>query len=194
MKIIAFCGIDGAGKTTQVNKIKFRLTTKGYKVWLSKVSYYPFHVYENKTITQYEIRIGMAFFFAQHYLTLIPQLKQQKYDYVLCDRHALCHLAFAKTYGINDEQLNKLNAIFSIGGHPDLTFYFDIPLEVSLERIRTRKDKPVDQDEIPEILGSTLENYARLINTDSFKDTVHINATLPSDNQTQFIMNMISRI
>lgn len=194
MRIIAFCGIDGAGKTTQLNRVKDALTSAGYMVYTSKVAYYPFHLYQSEMITQYEIRVNMGFDFAKHYLTLLPQLKQEGYDYVLCDRHALCHLAFAMTYGIDAGQIEKLDAVFAIGGHPDLTLFFDVPLEVSLARIHARTDKPADTDETREILGPTLEHYHRLIKTPHFQDTVCIDATAAVEEQTEIIIKLIQEM
>lgn len=194
MKVVAFCGIDGAGKTTQLNRVRDALKSAGHKVCTSKVAYYPFYFHQGGLITQYEIRIGMGFDFAKHYLTLLPAAKAAGCDYVLCDRHALCHLAFGMTYGLNAEQMEKLDAVFAIGGHPDLTLFFDVPLEESLARIHARMDQPVDTDETRDVLGPTLRHYHQLIRSPRFCDTVCIDATVPMEEQTQVIIKLIQEM
>lgn len=194
MKVIAFCGIDGSGKTTQIDRVREVLIKLGHRVFVSKVEYYPFHLYQNSIITQYEIRLGMAFAFAKHYLSLLPQLERQGYSYVLCDRHALCHLAFAKTYGLSQYRLARLEAVYALGGHPDLTLLFDLQLNEAIRRIHARKDKLVADDEKPGILRPTLRHYHELIKTRYFHDTFLLNATLPAEEQTSIIVKMIQEM
>ena len=137
MKIIAFCGIDGVGKTTQLFRVHDKLESLGYSTYVSKVAYYPFHIFKEQ-LTQHEMRIGMAFQFAKHYLELIPKLESNNVDYLLCDRHALCHLAFAKTYGLTESQIKQISRIFSLGKTPDLICYFELPLNDAMDRIVNR--------------------------------------------------------
>ena len=191
MKIIAFCGVDGAGKSTQIQQVKYELEKNGKKVFVSKVNYYPFHRYLNHEVTQYEIRINMAFTFVQHYLELVEELSGKAYDFLLCDRYSLCHLAFVMTYGVENEKIKKLIAIYNIAYKPDLILYFDIPLNVSIKRIYARLEKEADTDETPEILGETIKNYEKLIMEDIFDKVVRIDATLSKEQQTNQIMKTI---
>ena len=194
VKVIAFCGIDGSGKTTQISRVREVLINLGYKVFVSKVEYYPFHLYQNNIITQYEIRLSMAFAFAKHYLSLLPRLERQGYNYVLCDRHALCHLAFAKTYGLSQYRLARLETVYALGGHPALTLLFDLQLNEAIRRIHARTDKLVADDETPGILRPTLRHYHELIQTRRFRDAFLLNATLPAEKQTRIIVKMIQEL
>jgi len=58
---------------------------------------------------------------------------------VLCDRYALATLAY-QGYGRGAplEDLRRLNEIATRGCAPDVTFLLDIPVETSLERLRSR--------------------------------------------------------
>lgn len=192
MRIIAFCGIDGSGKTTQIIEIKKVIENQGFKVYIAKVPFYPFHKFiDGKSITQYDVRINMAFTFARYYLELLPKLEKEGYDYLLCDRHYLCHLAFALTYGVNDNQIKKLQKIFSLTRDPDYIFYFDIPLYVAMKRINLRRDKPVDSDETSEILGTTLANYKKILSSFAFSNVIQIDATKRSNAITSEIVEKL---
>lgn len=191
MKVIAFCGIDGAGKTTQMDRAAEALAREGKRVCRSKVAYYPFHLYQSEEITQLDLRIGMGFAFARHYRERLPEWEREGVDYVLCDRHALCHLAFAGTYGVDREGIRKLEAIFGLGGEPDLTFYFDVPLTEALRRIGSRTEKPADSDETPEILGETQKHYEELLQEERFGKVIRVDAMLSAEEQTRQIMEKI---
>ncbi|MBO7217749.1 MAG: thymidylate kinase [Clostridia bacterium] len=190
MKIIAFCGIDGAGKSTQLFKARDALNALGYSSYVSKVAYYPFHIFQEQ-LTQHDMRIGMAFQFAKHYLELIPELEKKGIDYLLCDRHALCHLAFAKTYGLDDEKIEHISKIFNLAKSPDLICYFDLPLSVAMDRIINRSEKAVDSDETVEILGATQNNYKDIIAKFIKTPLLSVDATLPIEQQTDIIMKKI---
>lgn len=190
MKTIAFCGIDGAGKTTQLTQISENLANCGYKTCVTKIQHVPFYKYESEIITQYEIRVHMAFEFADYYIHRIRELEHENCDFMLCDRHALCQLAFAMTYGINKKQRQVLEEIFAIPGQPDITFYFDVPLDVALNRIHARA-KPARVHETKEILGPTLQNYKTLIHSDRFSNTVCIDAEKNANQQTLILMEHI---
>ena len=177
----------------QLQRISEELEKQGYTTYMSKVNYFPFHIFSDR-LTQYEMRMAMAFQFARHYLELIPNLEAQKVDWLLCDRHYICHLAFAATYGLGWKEIERLADIFRLGGTPDLTFYFDVPLEVSLDRIHNRKSKKIAEDETPEILGATLENYQRIVRMNPTDPLVCIDATDSVEIQTEQILRYISEL
>lgn len=194
MKIIAFCGIDGSGKSTQIMLTKQQLENIGKRVFITKVPFYPFYKYENDKITQYEIRVEMAFSFARYYLELLPKLEEKGIDYVLCDRHALCHIAFGLTYGLTKEQTLRINSIFNIAKQPDIIFYFDIPTEVSMNRIHNRKTKPTDTDETYPILKDTNNNYQLILSEGLYvsKEKIRVvDATLNEKSVSKYIMSQL---
>lgn len=193
MKIIAFCGIDGSGKSTQIRRVSDVLTLKGYKVYISKVFYYPFFHFKDDILDDFLLRINMGFEFAKHYMTLLPVLKEQNYDYVLCDRFTLCHMAFSKTYGLDETQLKTVYRLYSLVSEPDITLFFDVPCNIALERIHSRKEKAVCADETYEIISKTIDNYHYLIDKNLFfnKKPVVIDATSSEQDITNEVLKLL---
>lgn len=168
MKIIAFCGIDGAGKTTQISILHNKLEAMGYKVLVLKTTFFPLYIYKDEIIDNDLICLSTALDFLKNYF--FSDLEQ--YDYVLCDRYTLCHLSFAKTYKASN--IKVLEHLYSLVRKPDITFYFDIDLEIAMDRIISRESKKQQFDEIPEILGPTLRNYNEYICKNENKENYRI--------------------
>jgi len=47
---IAFCGIDGSGKETQISNVKNSLKTKNLNVLLAKLNYFPLNHYKENVV------------------------------------------------------------------------------------------------------------------------------------------------
>jgi dTMP kinase len=192
MKIIAFCGIDGSGKSTQVERVQKELSKRNIKSYISKVKYYPFWHYFDEMITHKEMRIYMAFHFAQHYLELLPILEEQGYDCVLCDEHKLRHLTYAKTNGF--ENIALLDSIFSLAPKPDMTFYFDITSDIAMERIIIRRAAGHHSVETKETITPTIENYKKLLSTEQYSNVVWVEALQSTEALTAHIVSKILTI
>lgn len=198
--IIAFCGIDGAGKTTQLEKTYNWLRKCGYKVKKTKpilrsleVIYalagkmygdpYAFH----PGIPPLIVRLGLAFDLAFHF-----QDCEKEYtdcDILLCDRHALCFRAYGMAYGVKDEWVDR---IFSLVEEPDLIFYFDINIRNAERRIIQRTGKIPCAEEAPELLLKVMECYKILI---SKKNNVKvINSNLCIENVSAKINSIITKL
>ncbi len=163
MKIIAFCGIDGAGKSTQIDILRSKLEREGKKVKVLKTEIFPLYLYKNDVIDNDILALSTALDFLKTYFA--QNLKE--YDFVLCDRYTLCHISFAQTYNVNNMDL--LNALYSLVQKPDITIYFKVDLSVALDRIANRTSKKRQFDETEEILGPTLCNYEKNIITNKNK-------------------------
>lgn len=192
MKIIAFCGIDGSGKSSQINIVKEELKKKGFKVLVLKVEYYPFHDYANDIITSDVICLGIALEYVKYYM----ETNFKEYDYVLCDRHRLCYQASALTFGAqNMEQLEYLYRLPQ--KEPDLAFYFDISSDTALKRIdhrAKREFKEKSKFETREIFIPTINNYKMLINQKIYSNCVIIDAEQEQAEVTRMIMKKILEI
>jgi len=143
-RFISFEGIDGSGKTTQINLLKTELLKTHQKVvtfrepggtdisesireiLLSK---------ENSKLT--DIAESFLFFASRSQLLaekIIPSI--EKGFFVLCDRFNDSTIAY-QGYGKNLDKVKDLNFISNYSTKslvPDLTFFLDVPAKLSIER------------------------------------------------------------
>lgn len=171
-KYVAFCGLDGSGKDTQLLKLKEHLENEcGKKVLIAKVKFTMFSDFKDEIIDSTMLRYAMGFEFAKYYLNL--REVAEEYDYVFCNRHKLCYLAYGYPYGVTD--VTVVNHIFSIIPSPDLTFYFDINPEISMQRVLNRKTKKLCTQENLEFQKIARDAYEELIG-DGIEKVKRINA------------------
>jgi dTMP kinase len=169
--VLAICGIDGSGKTTQVTLLADLLAQKGFKVKITKAkminSEVLFSLSEKMFGDKYDYHPGippllmnvvLACDAAHHYLNEDKQWDD--YDFVICDRHKLCYEAYSDAYGTDMEWIRQ---ILTLINDPDLVFYIETPVEIAINRLNNRIDKPIRSDETPEILNESLKSYRKLI-------------------------------
>lgn len=165
---ITFEGIDGCGKTTQLENVKNFLESKNIECVItrepgalemgSKIREILLH-YDGIVAQNCEMFLFLADR-AQHIETFVkPMLAEGKV--VLCDRHADSHIAYQGYGRQNDvEQIKKLNTIATNGLIPDLTLLFD----VSVETGHARAGKDLDRLELAgsEFFERTRQGYLQL--------------------------------
>ena len=151
---ITFEGIEGSGKTTQLQRVAAHLREAGKTCVVTKEP--------GGTPVADRIRailldsasaidpIAEVFLFAasrrQNTMTVIrPALARG--DVVLCDRYTDATLAY-QGYGrrIELDRLRRLNEWATAGLVPDLTLLFDIPEEVGLTRARSRNASAAEDE------------------------------------------------
>lgn len=136
-KLIAVEGLDGSGKSTQIYLVKRWLELQGYRVffteWNSSVLVKKSTTKGKKRqlLTPTTFSLIHATDFADRYDRQILPLLRAGYI-VLADRYIYTAFARDAVRGLDRDWLDKL---YSFAVHPDLTFYFRVPLEVSLNRI-----------------------------------------------------------
>lgn len=136
-KLIAVEGLDGSGKSTQIYLVKRWLELEGYRVffteWNSSVLVKKSTTKGKKRqlLTPTTFSLIHATDFADRYERQILPLLRAGYI-VLCDRYIFTAFARDSVRGCDPQWLEKL---YDFAVHPDLTFYFRVPLEVSLNRI-----------------------------------------------------------
>ncbi|OGQ06873.1 MAG: dTMP kinase [Deltaproteobacteria bacterium RBG_19FT_COMBO_46_12] len=144
---ITFEGVEGSGKTTQIQRLKKYLTQKGIPCKVTrepggcpigekvrKILLNPDH---REMVSMSELLLYEAAR-AQHVKEVIePFLK--KGGVVLCDRFSDATLAY-QGYGrkIDLKWIERLNHLSSGGIKPDVTFLLDCPSEVGLKRALQR--------------------------------------------------------
>ena len=146
---ITFEGIDGCGKTTQIELLKEELEKKGYTVLLTREpGAKGLGEKFREILLNYDGEVSSnceSFLFladrAQHIDTIIkPAINNG--TIVLCDRHTDSTVAY-QGYGreLDLEQIYQLNKIATNGIVPDITFILDIDIETSLQRIGKGRDR-----------------------------------------------------
>jgi len=146
---ITFEGIDGCGKSTQLDAVYDFLTSKGYKCIKTRE---PGALELGKKIREILLhhngivsdKCEMFLFLAdrsQHIDTLIKP-SVEKGMIVLCDRHTDSTIAY-QGYGRGQdvEKLIELNNIATGGMKPDLTFLFDVDTETGAKRAGNNPDR-----------------------------------------------------
>lgn len=139
---ITFEGIDGCGKTTQLENVKKFLEDNGIECVTtrepgalklgSQIREILLH-YDGKVADNCEMFLFLADR-SQHVETFIkPMLEEGKI--VLCDRHTDSTIAY-QGYGRGGdvERLTELNKIATNGLIPDLTLLFDVSVETGHQR------------------------------------------------------------
>lgn len=147
---ISFEGVEGAGKTTVLEKLVGRLTGMNYDVLLTRepggiiISEKIRDIILDKDHVEMEKRTEALLYAAarrQHLVQkIIPALEEGKI--VLCDRFidsSLAYQGYAREIGIDN--VLKINDFAIEGFMPSLTLYFDIEPEKGLKRISSNKDR-----------------------------------------------------
>ena len=161
---ITFEGVEGSGKTTQIQRLKKYLTRKGIRCIVTrepggcpigekirKILLDPDHHEMARTTELFLYEAARA----QHVKEVIkPHL--DKAGIVLCDRFSDATLAY-QGYGrkLDLKWVQRLNDLSSQGIRPDVTFLLDCPSEVGLKRalqrnriLKQEKEERFEREEI----------------------------------------------
>jgi len=136
-KLIAVEGLDGSGKSTQIHLVKRWLEFEGYRVFFTQwnssnlVKRATTKGKDLRLLTPTTFSLIHATDFADRYERQILPLLQAG-SIVLADRYI--YTAFARD-GVRGCDVDWLEKLYKFAVHPDITFYFRVPLEVSLHRI-----------------------------------------------------------
>ena len=153
--LITFCGLDGCGKTTMLTRLENELGEK-YKIFKTKQPTNAvresdiFRTYmDNPNHDGYDYR-SLSLLAAsdrlQHVNKVIePQMAEGKI--VISDRYFYYCLANLRARGfLKDEWIYEIaESVIK----PDISFFFDVPVEVAIERVRSRpaeKDRYIDME------------------------------------------------
>ncbi len=198
-KLIAVEGLDGSGKSTQVYLVKRWLALEGYKVFFTEwnssalVKKGTKRGKKRRLLTPATFALIHCTDFADRYERQILPLLQAGYI-VLADRYIYTAFARDAARGCDRTWIRRL---YSYARHPDVTFFFDVPLEVALSRILIGRPQlkfyeagmdmgfsssPYESFKI--FQGRVYEEYHRMV--EEFKFVV-IDATRPPDLQQQTV-------
>jgi dTMP kinase len=200
-KLITFEGIDGCGKTTQINLLKEYLLIKGYNAMILREPGGTSIGEEIRKILLYNKNyiypVTEALLYAASRAQLlaeiiIPALDEGKI--IIMDRFvdsSLVYQGYARGLGI--EKIMEINRIATYGIKPDLTIFFDITPENALTRRKTRKQNDRFEEENMEFYEKVYEGYHKLINLEPERFVV-INAMEDITTVQKSIINIINKI
>lgn len=136
-RLIAVEGLDGSGKSTQIYLIKRWLEISQYKVFFTEWNSSPLvrkatrNGKKNKLLTPTTFALIHCTDFADRYERQILPLLHAGYI-VLADRYI--YTAFGRD-GVRGCEPDWIRKLYSFARKPDLTFFFNVPLNVALNRI-----------------------------------------------------------
>jgi dTMP kinase len=177
-KLIVVEGIDGSGKTTQLGLLAKWLEAAGHRVsvteWNSSalVKAATKAGKKKNALTPMTFSLLHATDFADRLLyKIVPPLKAGMI--VLADRYAYTAFARDTARGVHPQWVR---ALYSFAVRPDLTMYFRVPLDVSVDRLLARRVKlkfyeaGMDLGLSPDVVESfrlfqarVLDSYDRLV-------------------------------
>jgi len=138
-KLYVVEGCDGSGKSTQIYLLKRWLESEGFIVFFTEwnsselIKESTSEAKKKDLLTPTTFSLMHASDFADRYEKMIlPQLRAGYI--VLCDRYIYTAFARDMARGCNREWVKN---VYSFVMKPDITFYFQAPLQISLNRILT---------------------------------------------------------
>ncbi len=161
---ITFEGVEGSGKTTQIQRLKRYLTRKGIPCKVTrepggcsiaekirKILLNPDH---REMVAMTELLLYEAAR-AQHVMEIVKPFLEKE-GIVLCDRFGDATLAYqGYGRGIDLKRIEQLNYLSSQGIRPDVTFLLDCPSDVGLKRaiqrnrvMKQEKEERFEREEI----------------------------------------------
>ncbi len=136
-RLIIVEGIDGSGKSTQLDLIRKWLVNQGYLVIFSEWNSSPIVKGTTRRGKKLQLLSPMSFslihaadFASRTYSQIMPAL--QAGAIVLADRYVYTAYVRDSVRGVNRAWLRRL---YSFAVQPTLAFYFDVPLDEAMKRI-----------------------------------------------------------
>ncbi len=204
-KLIIVEGIDGSGKSTQIDLLYKWLQTQGHSVYFSEwnsstlVKSTTKLAKKSKSFTPTTFSLLQCTDFADRWENrILPMLKAGVI--VLADRYAFT--AFGRDVARKVDP-NWVRNLYSFALQPDIAFYFRVPLDIAVERITSARSKlkyyeaGMDLDLSDSRIESfkifqkrILNEYEKMVN--EFDLTV-VDGTLTVQSQQQMVRKIVSQ-
>ena len=154
--LITFCGLDGCGKTTMIRRLAEYLESRDIPILLTRQpttllrEAEIFRTYMDQSDhTSYDYRCLSLMAAAdriQHVnKVILPALEAGKC--VISDRYLYSWIANLRARGYTKDRWTDEIASYML--RPDLAFFIDVPVQVAVERVRSRaaeRDRYIDMD------------------------------------------------
>jgi dTMP kinase len=149
---IVISGVDGSGKGTQCQLLKYALEEKGYSIQITKAygdtekeAFAPFVQYWD------DLAITLLFQALHRQQYVDTQVALQKGRIVISDKWDDPYEAYHRQFGLlaKDSYLrNALSLLAFEGSEPDLGFVLDVPFEITEPRMRIRGKDFFDKKDV----------------------------------------------
>ncbi len=140
-KLFIVEGVDGSGKSTQIDLLKKWLESEGYSVFFTEwnsselVKETTREAKKKNLLTPTTFSLLHATDFADRlYYQIIPPLKAGMV--VLADRYAYTAFARDVVRGVSPRWVRNL---YGFALKPDISFYFDVPIQMACDRILSNR-------------------------------------------------------
>lgn len=205
-KFITFEGPDGAGKTSVLKAVIANFSDQELKQIEvtrepggNKISEQIRNIILDKQNIEMDVRTEALLYAAarrQHLVqTILPALNDDKL--VLCDRYVDSSVAYQGAgREIGTTEVYEMNRFATEDLLPDHTIYFDIPVEVGLQRINQyRDDKLVDRLDVEKVSfhQKVADGYQELIKRNADRYII-IDATKPMAEVIETVTQTIKRV
>ena len=204
--LIVVEGVDGSGKSTQIHLLDKWLRSKGYNVFFTEwnssslVKEITSKGKKKALLTPTTFSLLHATDFADRYEKNIYPLLRAGYI-VLADRYIYTALARDSVRGCDKKWVES---IYDYAIKPDIAFYFQIPIEIAVDRIISSRPKlkhyeagmdlRISKDEYESyriFQGRIVDEYESMINSKNF--TV-IDATMDIEEQQALVRKHVLEI
>ena len=173
---IAFSGIDGAGKTTLIHRVKDHFQNEGLKVCLCDYKHqnYKSMISLESRSPNYNIEEIKAVSYSLDLLYQYLNIKEDDYDIALWDRSKYCIYAY---FGAQNLRLDLAKKIMENVPTFQYYFYLDIGVEKSVQRLQKRAEEVKPRENF-DFLSLVADEYKKVI-----KDSkvIIVNSDKPPD-------------
>lgn len=194
--LITFCGLDGCGKSTMINRLMNDFSSE-YSIFLTKQ---PTDFVRNTSIfrtymddpdhSAYDYR-SLSLLAASDRLQHVSKViepEMQKGKIVLSDRYFYSCLANLRARGFeNDEWIYEIAQSVI---RPDVAFFFDLPVDKAVERVRKRpaeRDRYIDME-----LQYKLRNeYVEICRAN---DGILVPTNIPEEDSYLIVKNAVRKV
>ena len=152
-RLLAFCGVDGAGKSTALDVAAGYLRQRGVDVVsvkmpsaeARKLSYFREYCDDHATALRgvADLPALVEVLLGDRLVTLhkqvLPALAEGRW--VLCDRYLWTALAELHAVGCDERRMRVIRGLAELFPRPDVTFVADVSLDEAVRRVRSRPDE-----------------------------------------------------
>jgi dTMP kinase len=200
-KFITLEGMDGAGKSTQLQWIEKVLLEKGKTVIVTRE---PGGTPLGEKLRELlldaaqsmhpETEALLMFAARREHLDKVIFPTLERGDWVISDRFTDASFAYqGGGRGMSSGKLDDLEAWVHAGFQPDLTLYFDVPVEVGRQRVSASKSPDRFENERDEFFQEVRAAY--LERARKFPSRIHvIDASVPPDEVAKSVASFLSSI